>query len=120
MEISKRRKKVPLENYIRAGAYYRLWKAISTRAICEISVITQSKKASDKLVKASRCVDRIETEISLEECLAQDHPELNDADFCSVFYGDIPDNLSQYSEMETKIYKAMNEIINELFKKGDT
>ena len=107
------RKKPSIDEYIRAGAYYRLWKEISVKSYVELSRIVQSVKTSDKISKVVDKVRKIETDAGLENCLQLDYPELHDSNFTSFFYGGISQN---YSDVDKQIHQEMMNIIKDLFR----
>lgn len=107
------RKKATMEQYIKAGAYYRLLKHLMIKSSVYINGnITQSAKASDVLAGVHNKIVGLETKLGLENCLGWDHPELGHREFCSVFYGDI--NVDKTNDVDKAIHNEIINILNEL------
>lgn len=113
------REKPTMEQYVKAGAYYRLWKAVSTRAAVYIANnITQRASATNALLKTCDKVEELEVRVGLERNLSLDYPDLETRDFCSVFYGDVSANKN--NDTDTKIRNEIINILNELINQAKT
>jgi hypothetical protein len=107
------RKKATMEQYIKAGAYYRLLKHLTVISTTYINNnITQSAKAADAFIAVHNKISQLETKLGFENCLALDCPELRDREFCSVFYGDI--NVDKSNDVDKAIHNEIINILNEL------
>lgn len=112
------RKAATIDEFIEAGAYYKLFKAIAAECVCNIPRLIHGKASdTDRLMKIANKIDRLEVDIGLEQYLDIDHHELPTSEFTCFFYGS--PNIIR-NEIDEKINKKAIEIMDKLLKpKGD-
>ncbi|RRG07466.1 MAG: hypothetical protein DUD30_00800 [Lactobacillus sp.] len=99
-----------LDDYKKAGAAMRLFKAVASKLVVDSSVIL-SAADTDSLMGA---VDRVERLCSrAEDNMFKDFPEVSN-DYLSVFYGDLAD--TPYNEVDEEIHSKAKEIVNDIIR----
>lgn len=108
------RKSASIDEYIEAGAYYKLYKAIASRCALNIVRLIHGRASdTDKLLAILRRVEEIEVKIGFENYLDHDHPELPTSEFTSFFYGELNDIRNDVcKEINKKAKNIMDELLN--------
>lgn len=111
------RKKASIEEFIEAGAYYRLYKAIARECALKIVRLVHGRASdSDKLLKCFKRVEAMEVKIGLENYLREDYPEMPNDEFFSFFYGSLNEIRN---DIDVKINEKSREIVNEILKRKE-
>ena len=110
------RRELTHEDLLEAGAWYRLWKNIGTRAAVNIcNLLKVPAKDRDKILRLSDRINHLETDVGFEHILQRYWPELSDRDFCSVFYGDVYNkvdwDIGNVSSVDKEIYEIVKVIL---------
>lgn len=108
------RKSASIDEYIEAGAYYKLYKAIAGRCALNIVRLIHGRASdTDKLMAILRRVQELEVKIGLENYLGHDHPELPTNEFTSFFYGELNDIRNDVcKEINKKAKNIMDELLD--------
>lgn len=116
-----RHKDLTPEDFIRAGACYRLLKTIAAYSTDEIArSLDLTARETDQLAKAYNQICKLETLIGFERilnanCNKPGFEYFTLSNFTSVFYGAI--SFSEcYPPMEIKIQKEVKEILPQILK----
>lgn len=111
------RKKASIEEFIEAGAYYKLYKVMAQECALNIVRLVHGRASdSDKLLKCFKKVEALEAKIGLENYLQKDYPEMPNDEFFSFFYGSLNE---VRNDIDVKINEKAREIVNEILKRKE-
>jgi hypothetical protein len=102
---------VKLEEYMKVGAMFRLYKSLGTRLFCRIySEKLLSAKDTNRLSTAMKTIGDICS--ITEDRMFNDYQDLSD-EYLTVFYGD--STINNRTEVDKNIIEMGREIANSLF-----
>lgn len=105
-----------LDDYYKAGAWFRLLKQMLSEFTLETpKLIGLYAKETDKMTAFNNRFYELEIKCGFESHLEKDHgKELNNADFCDMFYGSMESSDSITSTTEREIRKQALTILETL------
>ena len=109
----KNRKAIPVEQYMKAGAMFRLTKELLMKLYAEKSPFFSAadRRRFDKALKAVN-----EVCSAADGRMFKEHPELSN-DYLDVFYGDL--DHEPRNTVDAGVIEMAREALDELFRKAD-